>query len=238
LAHLAGGQAWTLGEYLQALESFVQRAKARGAAGLKSLLAYRRSLAHGRPERETAAKLYQRCDLTPPEQAVLEDFMVHAAARLAGEYGLPFQIHVGYGSWQSNITEQANPLLLNPLIEAHRQTKFVLLHGGYPFIGEMATLAKNHPNVYIEAGWLAYIAPAAYRRAMAEWLDAVPASKILAFSADCLHVEQTYGALLLARRLLAQCLAEKADEAGWDLSLCLEVARWLMYSNAAELYRL
>ncbi|MGH9858069.1 MAG: amidohydrolase family protein, partial [Acidobacteriota bacterium] len=164
------------------------------------------------------------------------DFILHAVAAGAGRHELPLQIHVGYGSWQSNITARANPLLLNPLIEAHRQTRFVLLHGGYPYVGEMATLAKNHPNVYLECGWLAYIAPSAYRRAMGEWLDAVPASKLLAFSADCLHVEQTYGALALARRLLAQTLAEKIEEHQWPEELARSVARWLLHDAAAKLY--
>jgi uncharacterized protein len=164
--------------------------------------------------------------------------MLHAVAERAGAFGFSYQMHVGYGSWQSNITAQANPLLLNALIEAHRQTKFVLLHGAYPFIGEVGTLAKNHPNVYIEAGWLAYIAPAAYRRAMAEWLDSVPANKIMAFGADCLHIEQTFGALLLTRRLLAQVLAGKVQDMDWDEGLARSVARGLLHDNAAELYGL
>jgi predicted TIM-barrel fold metal-dependent hydrolase len=164
--------------------------------------------------------------------------MMHAVAARAGHCGLPYQLHVGYGSWQHNITAQANPLLLNPLIEAHRQTQFVLLHGGYPFVGELGTMAKNHPNVYVESGWLAYIAPAVYRRALSEWLDSVPMNKILAFGADCLCVEQTYGALLLTRRLLAQTLAEKIEHDGWSVRLAEEVAWRLLSQNAVDLYRL
>ena len=102
----------------------------------------------------------------------------------------------------------------------------------------MGTLAKNHPNVYLECGWLAYIAPVAYRRALSEWLDSVPANKLLAFSADCLHIEQTYGTLLLTRRLLAQMLAEKIETDDWDKTLAQSVVERLLYRNAAELYQL
>jgi predicted TIM-barrel fold metal-dependent hydrolase len=174
----------------------------------------------------------------PDEARAVEDFVAHAVAELAGAHGLPYQLHVGYGSWQRNITAQANPLLLNPLVEAHRGTRFVLLHGGHPFTDELGTLAKNHPNVHIEAGWLAYIAPATYRRAVREWLDAVPMSKLTAFGADCLCVEQTYGALILTRRLLAQALAAKVLEDGWDEALALEAAERMLSRNARELYRL
>ena len=102
----------------------------------------------------------------------------------------------------------------------------------------MATLAKNHPNVFLEAGWLAYIAPAAYRRAMIEWLDSVPINKILAFGADCLHIEQTFGALILTRRLITKVLAAKILEWGWTESLGLECAARLLSRNALELYKL
>jgi hypothetical protein len=238
LAHSVGEGAATLPAYLNALAAAFEQAKRKGATGAKSMLAYYRSLDHTQPSPAEAEALFRRGDLSAAEMSALQDFMAHAVAEQAGVFDLPYQTHVGYGSWQSNITRRANPLLLNGLIEAHRQTRFVLLHGGYPFIGEMGTLAKNHPNVFIESGWLAYIAPAAYRRALGEWLDSVPANKILAFSADCLHIEQTYGALLLTQQLLAQILAEKVNQDGWSGTLAQQVAARLLYRNAVELYQL
>jgi predicted TIM-barrel fold metal-dependent hydrolase len=238
LAQSVSGSASTLVDYLNALDAAFDQAKKRRAAGVKSMLAYRRPLAHVHPLKEEAGRLFKRKTLSKGETKIFQDFMAHAVAERAGVFGFPYQVHVGYGSWQGNITRQANPLLLNPLIEAHRQTQFVLLHGGYPFIGEMGTLAKNHPNVYIECGWLAYIAPVAYRWALREWLDSVPANKLLAFSADCLHIEQTYGTLLLTRRLLAQMLAEKIEKDDWNETMAKSVVERLLYRNAAELYQL
>jgi len=233
-----GGAAHSLAGYLTALDAAFDWAVAGGAAGVKSMLAYQRSLAHTWPARVDIERLFGQKVLSDTDARAFEDFMMHEVAERAGRFGLPYQLHVGYGSWQHNITAQANPLLLNPLIEAHRRTQFVLLHGGYPFVGELGTLAKNHPNVYIESGWLAYIAPAVYRRAMGEWLDSVPMNKLLAFGADCLCVEQTYGALLLTRRLLAQTLSEKIGHDGWTVRLAEEVARRVLSQNAVDLYRL
>ena len=44
-----------------------------------------------------------------------------------------------------------NPLLLEPLLHdpATRKTNFVLLHGGWPYIGEITALLQN-PNVYTD----------------------------------------------------------------------------------------
>jgi hypothetical protein len=238
LTESVDGRASSLGDYLTALDAAFGVARERGAVGVKSMLAYRRDLSHGLPTANEAKRLYAKKRLDDAEVRALEDFLVHAAVDRAGAHGLPYQIHVGYGSWQTGITAQANPLLLNSLIEAHRATRFVLLHGGYPFIGEMATLAKNHPNVYLEGGWLAYISPAAYRRAMGDWLDLVPANKLLAFGADCLHVEQTLGALLLTRRQLAHALAEKVSDADWPVSFAKKVGRRLLTQNPREIFSL
>lgn len=238
LAASVGGAAGTFDAYLAALDAWFATAVRGGAVGIKSMLAYRRPLIHGRPDAAEAARLYAAAERTPGETRALEDALVHAVADRAGAAGLPWQIHVGVGSWQSNIVGNGDPVMLNPVVEAHRETTFVLLHGGYPYIGEVATMAKNHPNVVIECGWLAYIAPAAYRRALGEWLDAVPASKILAVGADCAHVEQTLGALLLTRRQLALVLAEKVRDSGWTPGLAESVARRLLGGNGRALYRL
>ncbi|MFO1539319.1 MAG: amidohydrolase family protein [Chloroflexota bacterium] len=238
LAAEVGAAAGTLEAYLTALDAWFDDLVRHEVVGIKSMLAYRRPLAHGRPDAAEAARLYGLPVRTPAETAALEDALVHAVAERAGASGLPWQIHVGIGSWQSNIVANADPLMLNPLVEAHRGTTFVLLHGGYPYIGEVATMAKNHPNVVIECGWLAYIAPSVHRRALGEWLDAVPASKILAVGADCAYVEQTLGALILTRHQLALVLADRIRDSGWTPGLAESVARRLLGSNGRDLYRL
>ena len=238
LAQDAGGSTATLNQYLDTIGGLIHKAKANKAAGLKSMLAYYRSLDIRSPDGLDAERLFRSGRLEGSDARIFQDFMINQVSRLAGEYDLPYQLHVGYGSWQSSIVKQSDPLLLNPLFEAHRKTNFVLLHGGYPYISEVATLAKNHPNVFIECGWLAYIAPSVYQRALGEWLDSVPMNKITAFSADCLHVEQTYGALVFTRRLLASVFQEKIDHADWDLKLCKGVAKNLLENNAVDIYHL
>jgi uncharacterized protein len=234
----AGGNARSLKHYLAALDQYFERIKAGDAVGIKSMLAYRRSLDIAFPDEAAVQRLFDKRSRTAVESKAVEDFLIHQIAERAGRYRLPYQVHVGYGSWQTNITARANPLLLNAFIESHRATSFVMLHGGYPFTAEMGTLAKNHPNAFIEAGWLAYISPRAYEQAMGEWLDSVPMNKILAFGADCLHIEQTYGALVLTRQLLSRVMAEKIAGSGWSEALALECAVRLMSKNAAEVYRL
>src|SRR2546422_6432889 len=48
-----------------------------------------------------------------------------------------------------------SPMLLVDLIEANPKTKFILFHGGYPWIGETGAIAMKYPNhVWIDSCWL------------------------------------------------------------------------------------
>jgi hypothetical protein len=39
-------------------------------------------------------------------------------------------------------------------IEANPRTKFILFHGGYPWVGESAVIAMRHKNVWLDSCWL------------------------------------------------------------------------------------
>ena len=40
---------------------------------------------------------------------------------------------------------------LCPVIQAHPNVKFILMHIGYPYQDEYIALAKHYPNVYIRS---------------------------------------------------------------------------------------
>ena len=125
---------------------------------------------------------------------------------LSATHDLPFQIHTGHGRLQGS-----NPLLLLDLIEANPKTKFILFHGGYPWVGETGAIVLRHgPHVWVDSVWLPTISPTMARRALHEWLEVMPSDRIL-WGADCNHAEGIYGATVATRRVLAEVLAEKVD---------------------------
>ena len=134
VAQRTGGTARTLADYLAALDVAFEVACRWGAAGAKSMLAYHRPRQHRQPVRAEIPPLFDRPDLAEADAGIFQDLMAHAVAEPAGQWARPYQVHVGYGPWQRNITQHANPLLLDPLIDAHPPTQSVLVHGGYPFI--------------------------------------------------------------------------------------------------------
>lgn len=81
------------------------------------------------------------------------------------------------------------PLHLVNLLLEYREARFDLFHAGYPYQGEVAALGKNFPNVYVDLCWLHVISPWVARQTLHEWIETVPANKILGFGGDYLFVE-------------------------------------------------
>ena len=105
-------------------------------------------------------------------------------------------------------------------------------------MGELATLAKNFQNVYIDMCWLPIISPTASRLWLHQWLETVPVNKIMGFGGDYLFVEGTYGHSVIARQVVTETLAEKVEAGYLSLEEARYIARRILRDNAIELFRL
>lgn len=235
-----GRDVGSLGEYLAAVDSGFDLFISSGVVALKCGLAYRRPLRFERVERATAETLFNRAlrDDLPAEGAVpLQDFLFHEVCDRAAAHGLPYQVHTGLQATNANARiDFTNPVLLINTLKEHPRMRFDLFHGGYPYGGELATIAKNFPNAYMNACWLAIIAPTVLRRQLHEWLDTVPHNKIQAFGGDYRYVELSYAHSLMARAAVVDVLAERVE-----LGLLAEddaplLARRLLVENGLALF--
>lgn len=112
-----------------------------------------------------------------------------------------------------------------------------MLHGGYPFCREAGVVAKKFPNVYLDFSWLPQIGYAAAKQAAREWFDLVPMNK-MTWGGDCRHVENSYSAVLLFRRLMYEVLSEKIKENYLSEEIAGQMVERIMYKNAVEIYAL
>jgi predicted TIM-barrel fold metal-dependent hydrolase len=222
----------SLDDYLVALDRLFQKAKAAGAVCLKTTLAYERTLEFQNVPREAAAKIFGRTrdSLSPEERKAFEDFIMWRLVELSARYELPFQIHTGHARIQGS-----NPMLLVDLIAANPKTRFILFHGGYPWVGETGAIATRYKNVWIDSVWLPTISFTMARRAYQEWLDVVPSNRIM-WGADCHHAEGIYAATEVTRRVLAEALAEKVQRQELREEDALRIGRQIMRENALELF--
>ena len=230
----------TLEDLKRACEVHVERNLSRGAVGVKCGLAYRRTL---RFERVSAARASEDLDrLFKGSEAssltALQDHMMHFVCALADERSLPFQIHTGLQEGNGNYIANSEPSLLTHLFLAHPDVRFDLFHIGYPYQQTMSALAKNFRNVFIDFAWAHIISPEASVRALVEYLDAVPANKLLGFGGDFAFIDGVAGHAHIARENVAKALAIKVDEGTFDLRRAKELARMILHDNAATVFRL
>ncbi len=155
----------TLTDYLAVIDAIFEQAVASDAVCLKSTQAYQRSLHYEPVSQERAAAIYGRppAETSADEQRDFEDFMFWHVCRLSAKHELPFQIHTGQARVQGS-----NPLLLVDAIAANPQTRFILFHGGYPWVGEAGVIAMRHKNVWIDSCWLPTLSYTMAKRACRE----------------------------------------------------------------------
>lgn len=214
---------------------------------LKCALAYDRSLRFDKTERSDAerafAELFQDRNLPDERQQIkagraLGDWLMHRVCAVADDLGLPVQIHTGIQEGNGNIIYDSNPALLSNLFLEYGNARFDIFHMGYPYVMEVGALAKNFRNVFIDMCWGHIISPEAARRALVEWLDAVPANKISAFGGDYGFVDGVYGHQVLARENVAAALTQKVSDGSISLKRAREVAGRVFVDNPRNLFSL
>lgn len=223
----------SLDDYLAVLDRLFTRAKAAGAVCLKTTIAYERSLQFENAPREAAENVFGRVrsELTPQEIRAFEDFVMWRLVELSAKHELPFQIHTGDARIQGS-----NPMLLVDLIQANPKTKFILFHGGYPWIGETGAIVMRHgSHVWVDSCWLPTISYTMAKRAYQEWLEVMPSDRLM-WGADVNHAEGIYGATEFARRCIADALSEKVDRGQLREEDAVRIGRQILRENALKLF--
>ena len=138
-----------------------------------------------------------------------------------------------------------NPLNLEPLFNdpALKDTNFVMLHGGWPFVHEAGSLLQK-PNVYLDISQQALSIPARTLSTwLREWLELYPEKVLFAtdgypFSSSLGWEESTWLAARNAREALGLALTGMERDGEISPTRAAELAHMVLHDNAAALYRL
>ncbi|MBE0675416.1 MAG: amidohydrolase family protein [Bacteroidales bacterium] len=245
LARRQGLPASTLEEFVATMENELVIAIKSGIVAVKVNMAYQRTLRVENVNIDVARKVFRSLRntagphaLTWAEAKPLQDYMFLKLMEMARNFNIPVVIHTGLLSGNGNILENSNPLLLANIFMQFPDVKFGLFHGGYPFGGEIASLAKNFPNVFIDLNWMYAISPSYSIRYLNEWLETVPAGKIMAFGGDSQVAENVYGSLVFAREIITNVLISKVRDGYFTEKEAMQLARMMLRENAIKFYRL
>ncbi|HSK69803.1 MAG TPA: amidohydrolase family protein [Candidatus Limnocylindria bacterium] len=219
--------------FLAWVRALVMRKKEQGCVALKCALAYDRGLGFRSVPKDKAARALRAGTASAAEEiADFQDYLFHHVCALAAEFSLPLQCHTGLGQ----LTD-TRAIHLKDAIQRHPKTAFVLFHCGYPWTDDVLALLHNYPNVYPDLCWLPLLSPSAAQRTLHGLIEVGTADKVC-WGCDTWTSEESFGALLAFRHVLANVLADKVDAGYFSLPDALEVAGNIMANNAAALYRL
>ena len=210
--------------------------------GVKSALAYKRILKYDNVSNEKAETVFKalqnHINVSAEEVKSLQDFLMHRLLDLVDEFDLPIQIHTGLHAGNGNIITNSRPTLLANLFMEYPDVDFILFHGSYPYGGELATLAKNFPNVFIDMCWTYVISPSYSIRYLNEWLETVPANKIMAFGGDYDFVEAVYAESVIARQIISKVLIKKVKDRYLTEDEAIDIAKMILRENALRIFKL
>lgn len=237
----------TFDEYLAFVSHTLESWKASGAVAVKFELAYLRDLQISNPQRENADRVYsiyaQSSEPTPEEYKVLQDYLFRHIAHEAGRLGMPVHIHTSIGAGSYFRDANADPLALESLFNdpTLRKTKFVMLHGSWPFAREAAALILK-PNVYLDFSAFMYLTyPVEAARAIRLYLEAAPEKVLYGSDASPLtnHVgweETAWIASRTGRLALGIALTGMIEDGEITPDRAKQIAHMAMRENARQLY--
>jgi uncharacterized protein len=236
---VAGKPATLDGYVMKVVRATLERHKKAGAIGEKFEMAYLRGFDIGNPSKADAEKAYAGYG----DYKALQDYIFRFLATECGRLGMAVHIHSSASAGGYFDIGGDNPLLLEPLLHdpAMRKTNFVLLHGGWPFIGEITAMLQN-PNVYTD---FSEQTSTGYPRGVAanirKWLEYEPEKVLFAtdaypFSKEIGWEEAGYIANKTGREALGIALTGMLRDEEISRERAVELARMVLRENARKLY--
>ncbi len=235
----------SLDEYLEAVYIVFQRCMERGAVGIKDQSAYSRNLSYDLvPKAEAEAQFNRiladpRSSLGWPEGKPLNDYLFHQYMRFARDLELPVQLHTGHMAGIRNRVDKTNAALLGSVLELHRDVRFDLFHGNWPYLGDLLFLGKNYPNVAIDCCWLHIIDPDYASELLERSVLTLPHTKVHGFGGDYGDVpEFVAGHLQIARENISGTLTRLVERGWLEEAEALSLAADWLFNNPNRFFKL
>lgn len=216
--------------YLSQMDEALSLQKEKGIRALKVAIAYERDLCFGTPDLLLARDALNNRNASPEQIHAFGDLVMDRIADSAAYLGLPLQIHTGTGQYRGT-----NPIGLLGLIRRHPETKFHLLHGGFPWTDDLFALLLAFPNVYSDTCWIPYLSTSEARRYLVTALEVSDAHR-LTWGCDTWMPEDSVGALLAMEHTLSNALDDMIGDGAMDPEYAKYVARRILHDNACEIF--
>lgn len=212
------------------------------AIAVKAQHAYNRTLKWETPNEATVASTLRnvlRGD-TPnlTHQLELGNWGWEQGIQLAEQYNLPFKIHTGYlaGNESYIDPDRVRAIHFAELFHKYPKVKFVLMHTSYPWTGEILTLAKHFPNVYIDMCWAWSINPHDMVKFVRSAIHTVPLNKIFVFGGDTRWAPAVVAYAMQTRHYFYKALEQEVADGFLTESEAIYIAKRFMQDNQRAVF--
>jgi hypothetical protein len=161
-----------------------------------------------------------------------QDYLFFQICQMAADLDLPIQIHTGMGQGR-----RTNATHLQTAIQNFPGTRFVLLHCSYPWIQDVCMLVDKYPNVFPDMSMLPLISTQSSTAMLHELIERATLDRIF-WGCDTWTAEESYGALLAFRHVLALTLAKKVTAGYFAREDALLIIDAILLKNPQHFYKL
>jgi len=234
----------SLDDYVESFENFFKKCLDFGIVCVKDQSAYRRNIKYANPCKAEAESVFNDMISNPRDvfgddrARALDDWLFHRFLRIAAKHDLPVQLHTGHMAGIYNDISKANAVNLTSVLELHKDVRFDLFHGNWPYMDEYLFLGKNYPNVWLDLCWTQTIDPLYSIELMKRAVMTVPHSKVFAFGGDTSNIEWAVGYLVMARDNVACALSELIDSGWLKMDEAKQIAADWLFNNPNRIFKL
>jgi predicted TIM-barrel fold metal-dependent hydrolase len=244
LAQEYGIQIRDLFSQLALIDRVLTDYKKDKAVALKVASAYIRTLWFDQVDEEEAAAVFKEGISGKlkgwKDYKKVQDFLARQIFLKAAELDLPVHFHTGFGATATLKNLDSNPMNLESVFSdmAFKDTRFVMLHTGYPFGDKIKPLLEKR-NAFVEfsaVNWMVFD----YELAdiLFDWLSYPGASEKIMFGSDSGAPVFFWIAAENSRQSLYMALSRLIDLDRIDEDKAMLIAKKIMRDNAIRVHNL
>lgn len=206
----------------------------------KSIIAYRTGLDVGRPGRDEVTGSYHRWREAGwrngrDTSKEVRDHLLNVTYEVAKRTDRPVHIHSGAGDTDV-VLSHARPTHLGPLLTRFADQPTVLIHSGFPWLGEATYLAALYPLAYLELSLYLPWGMLDMDRVFNQVIGSVPTGKILYGSDEASEPEILWLSARESRAALERVLTGAVERDFMTVAEAEQIGPAILGQNVLKLH--
>lgn len=230
----------TFGDFIEKYRSELSEALQQdGIVGLKSIIAYRSGLEIAPMSKDIAQEEYEQFKKdTRAKVKEFRDYCLHIAMEECTAANKVMHIHTGVGDGEVVLPKASPSFLLDMLRDKkYQETKVHLVHGGYPWVEEVAFIVSILPNVYMDISLQNPFSGHGVKRILSQVFEFAPFDKVM-YGSDAFTVpEMNWLGVHLFKECFEEVLGDWVTSDYMDAETARVIGEMVLFRNFENVYQ-